>query len=124
MAHDKIEIFRKERERLNDLVLANSGTTVKRYFNLDWQAYSDGALPAKTKELLGLVASLVLRCDDCILYHVIRCREEGITDQELEECLAVGLVVGGSITIPHIRQVWNNWENLRQGKNKSESNHE
>ena len=106
--------FREEREQLNKLVLDNSGLTIKRFFNLDTQAYADGALPAKTKELLGLVASLVLRCDDCVLYHLLRCREEGVTDQEFDETMSVGLVVGGSITIPHIRQAFKAWEELKE----------
>jgi len=114
MASDKIKNFEKERERLNNLVLEKSGMTVKRFFNLDWQAYNEGALSVKVKELLGLVASLVLRCDDCILYHIINCKKEGVTDQEFEECMSIGLVVGGSITIPHIRRAWDNWENLKE----------
>jgi AhpD family alkylhydroperoxidase len=75
-----------------------------RFFALDTRAYEDGALPVNTKELLGLVASLVLRCDDCVTYHLVRCREEGVTRDELLEALNVGLVVGGSITIPHLRR--------------------
>jgi len=106
--------FQEEREKLNKLVLDNSGLTIKRFFNLDTQAYTDGALPAKTKELLGLVASLVLRCDDCILYHLLKCREEGVTDQEFEETMSVGLIVGGSITIPHIRRAFKAWEELKE----------
>lgn len=106
--------FRKEREKLNKLVLENSGLTIKRFFNLDTQAYADGALPVKTKELLGLVASLVLRCDDCVLYHLLKCHEEGVTDQEFDETMSVGLVVGGSITIPHIRRAFKAWEELKE----------
>lgn len=106
--------FRKEREKLNKLVLENSGLTIKRFFNLDTQAYADGALPVKTKELLGLVASLVLRCDDCVLYHLLKCHEEGVTDQEFDETMSVGLIVGGSITIPHIRRAFKAWEELKE----------
>jgi AhpD family alkylhydroperoxidase len=76
---------------------------IKRFFNLDTNAYKDGALSAKEKELLGLVASLVLRCNDCVDYHVLQCVEAGWTDAELAEALNVGLVVGGSIVIPHLR---------------------
>ncbi len=112
MSDTRIGRFRKERERLNELVMQRSGTLTKRFHNLDWQVYKDGALPARTKELLGLVASLVLRCDDCILYHLTRCREEEVSAEELEEAVAIGLVGGGSITIPHIRRLWDAWEEL------------
>jgi len=109
------EEFAAERERLNTLVLEGAGQTVKRFFSLDTQAYRTGALDARTKEMLGLVASLVLRCDDCIAYHLGRCREEGVTRAEIEEVLAVGLVVGGSITIPHLRRAVEFWSQLEPG---------
>jgi AhpD family alkylhydroperoxidase len=105
--------FQEERERLNEIVMRHAGLNMKRFHNLDAQAYHDGALPARTKELLGLVASFVLRCDDCIKYHLLRCRDEGVTSEELEEALTVGLVVGGSITIPHLRRAFEFWENLQ-----------
>ena len=110
----RVERFTTERQVLNDLVMDYAGQTTKRFFRLDGQAYEDGALPARTKELLGLVASLVLRCDDCVTYHVGRCLEEGISDAELEEALAVGLVVGGSITIPHLRRALQTWDEARK----------
>ena len=113
MADGIIEKFQTEREELNNLVMKYAGLGTKRYYSLDSQAYRDGALPAKTKELLGLVASFVLRCDDCIKYHIIRCFEEGVTDQELEEALFVGLIVGGTITIPHQRRAIEAWHELR-----------
>jgi AhpD family alkylhydroperoxidase len=81
---------------------------------LDTRAYEDGALSAKIKELLGLVASLVLRCDDCITYHIVRCAEEGVTDGEFFEAFNVGLVVGGSITIPHLRRAVERLEECRK----------
>jgi AhpD family alkylhydroperoxidase len=105
--------FSAEREELNRLVLKYAGREVKRFFNVDASVYRTGALPARTKELLGLTASLVLRCDDCVTYHLTRCREEGVTDGELEEALAVGLVVGGSVTIPHLRRAFRRWEELK-----------
>lgn len=114
MEKNRAKKFQEERERLNQLVFKYSGINVKRFFNLDWQIYNDGVLPAKTKELMGLVTSLVLRCDDCILYHIIRCKEEGVTDAELEETIAVGLAVGGSITIPHIRRIWDIWDEMKK----------
>jgi len=106
--------FDEQRERLNRVVMKYAGLGTKRFFGLDDQVYRPGALPAGTKELLGLVASLALRCDDCIAYHLIRCRREGITAGELEEALAVGLVVGGSIIIPHLRRAWDLWDELEK----------
>lgn len=108
----KIEQFQAERERLNQIVLRYAGLSIKRFLSLDGQVYREGALPAKVKELLGLVASLVLRCDDCITYHIMRCHQEGLTDEELAEALSVALVVGGSITIPHLRRAMQAWEEL------------
>jgi AhpD family alkylhydroperoxidase len=112
MQHRSVEEFQREREELNRLVLDNASLEIKRFFSLDSQTYRDGALPARTKEMLGLVASLVLRCDDCILYHLGRCRDEGVSDEELNEVLGVGLVVGGSITIPHLRRAMRAWQEL------------
>ncbi len=116
MAEKKIEKFKKERERLNQIVMKYSGTNIKRFYSIDSQTYKDGALSAKTKELLGLVASLVLRCDDCVKYHIIRCHEEGVKDDEFEETMAIGLVVGGSITIPHLRRAFEAWDELKGTK--------
>jgi AhpD family alkylhydroperoxidase len=112
MVQSKIEKFQKERDRLNKLVMKYGGTNTKRFYSIDSQVYKKGALPAKTKELLGLVASLVLRCDDCVTYHIIRCHQEGAKDDELEEALAIALVVGGSITIPHLRRAFQAWDEL------------
>jgi AhpD family alkylhydroperoxidase len=117
---DDIHQFRKERERLNRIVLKYAGINTKRFHNIDWQVYKDGALTSKTKELMGLISSLVLRCDDCVMYHLIRCREEGVTDSELEETIAIGLVVGGSIGIPHIRRIWDCWDKMKQNDNQTE----
>lgn len=108
-----MKVFQEEREALNQLVMRYAGRDIKRFYNLDSQVYQEGALPKKTKELLGLVASLVLRCDDCVKYHLGRCHEEGVTDGELEEALAIALVVGGSITIPHLRRAFQSWDELR-----------
>lgn len=112
MPYRSIKEFQREREELNQLVLENANLEIKRFFSLDSQAYRDGALPARTKEMLGLVASLVLRCDDCILYHLGRCSEEGVSDEELKDALGIGLVVGGSITIPHLRRAIRAWQEL------------
>jgi AhpD family alkylhydroperoxidase len=99
-----LEAFRQFRERMNAEILAENNLVVNRFFALDGRAYEAGALDVKTKELLGLVASLVLRCDDCVTYHLVRCREEGVTRAEAFEALSVGLIVGGSIVIPHMRR--------------------
>jgi AhpD family alkylhydroperoxidase len=101
---DRLEEFRTFRERMNARILEAGNLEIKRFFALDTRAYDPGALPTRTKELLGLVASLVLRCDDCVTYHLIRCKEEGVSDEELLEACNVGLVVGGSIVIPHLRR--------------------
>ena len=101
---ETLAAFRHFREKMNAAILAADNLTIKRFFALDARAYEDGALPARTKELLGLVASLVLRCDDCITYHLVRCREEGVTDAELFDAFSVALVIGGSIVVPHLRR--------------------
>ncbi len=112
---NRVETFKAERERLNEIVLSYAGIETKRFFSLDGQVYREGALPKKVKELLGLVASLVLRCDDCVLYHLIQCYGEGVTDAELEEALSIGLIVGGSITIPHLRRAYRAWDEMKTG---------
>lgn len=101
---DTLEEFRAFREQMNRKILEEENLEIRRFFALDDRVYREGALPGRTKELLGLVASLVLRCDDCVSYHMIRCREEGIGRDEIFETLSVGLVVGGSIVIPHLRR--------------------
>jgi AhpD family alkylhydroperoxidase len=103
-AATRLAEFRSFRERMNRRILEADNLEIRRFFALDDRAYQDGALDRRTKELLGLVASLVLRCDDCISYHMIRCREEGVSEEELFETLSIGLVVGGSIVIPHLRR--------------------
>lgn len=101
---DRIKQFTEFRQRMNERILAEDNQVVRRFFALDTQTYRDGALDVKTKELLGLVASLVLRCDDCISYHVAQCRDAGVNREEFFETFSVGLVVGGSIVIPHLRR--------------------
>ena len=100
----RIEQFNAFRQRLNERILAQDNQVVRRFFALDTQTYKPGALDLKTKEMLGLVASLVLRCDDCISYHVAQCVEAGVSEDELFEVFSVGLVAGGSIVIPHLRR--------------------
>ncbi len=108
------ESFKEKRERLNELVIEKGNLQMKRFFNLDTQVYEDGALSKRNKEMLGLVASLVLKCDECIEYHLNRCSEEGVTNEEMMEALSVGLVVGGSITIPHLRRAVEKWIELQE----------
>ncbi len=116
MKKKDITVFQEEREELNKLVMKHSKQGIKRFFSLDSQVYREGELPVKVKELLGLVASLVLRCDDCVKYHIIRCFEEKVSDQELEEALSIALIVGGSITIPHLRRAFKAWSELKDNK--------
>jgi AhpD family alkylhydroperoxidase len=101
---DRLDAFDAYRSRMNRRILEEKDHLgIKRFFNLDTAAYRDGALDARTKELLGLVASMVLRCNDCIDYHLIQCVEAGFSDAELDDAMNVALVVGGSIVIPHLR---------------------
>jgi len=100
----KVEEFEEFRSRMNARILAIENRPIKRFFGVDTLTYEAGALDEKTKEMLGLVASLVLRCDDCISYHIIQCKKLGVTDPELYDILSVGLTVGGSIVIPHMRR--------------------
>ena len=108
----KAEQFRKDREALNEKILSAGSKTIQRFFALDAAAYRAGALPVKTKELMGLAASMALRCDDCITYHILRCAEEGAAKAEVLEALEIGLVVGGSIVIPHLRRAYSLLEEI------------
>lgn len=110
----RLEQFRIDREKMNDKILGSGHLGIKRFFNLDTAAYRDGALPGKTKELLGLAASVVLRCNDCIDYHLIQCVAAGYKEEELHDALNVALVVGGSIVIPHLRHAFETIELLRK----------
>ena len=113
---DRIREFTEFRQRMNQRILAEPNQVVRRFFALDTQTYQAGALDVKTKELLGLVASLVLRCDDCISYHVAQCRQAGASRDELFETFSVGLVVGGSIVIPHLRRAVDFLDSLEAGE--------
>ena len=113
---DRIAEFTAFRKRMNERILAEPNQVVRRFFALDTQAYQAGALDVKTKELLGLVASLVLRCDDCISYHVAQCRDAGVGRDEMFEAFSVGLVVGGSIVIPHLRRAVDFLDRLEGGE--------
>ncbi|WP_430539623.1 carboxymuconolactone decarboxylase family protein [Lysobacter niastensis] len=113
---DRIKQFTDFRKRMNERILAEPNQVVRRFFALDTQTYQAGALDVKTKELLGLVASMVLRCDDCISYHVAQCKEAGVNRDEMFEAFSVGLVVGGSIVIPHLRRAVDFLDKLEQGE--------
>jgi AhpD family alkylhydroperoxidase len=107
-----INDFNNYRARMNEVILAKDNLVLKRFWSLDNQAYSDGALNVKTKEMLGLVASMVLRCDDCIKYHLGKCKEVGASTEEVYEVFAIANLVGGSIVIPHTRRAAEFWEEL------------
>jgi AhpD family alkylhydroperoxidase len=117
----RLEEFRRFREAMNERILEEGTLETRRFFRIDGQVYEEGALPVRTKELLGLVASMALRCDDCIAYHVIRCKEEGVADAELQEAFSVGLVVGGSIVIPHLRRAQAFLDEVNEGARASET---
>jgi len=106
---DQIEKFRTYRARMNEEILGSDSLFFKRFFNLDTRTYEDGALPSRTKEMLGLATSMVLRCDDCIKYHLEKCFDLGINREELFEIMAVANLVGGSIVIPHTRRALEYW---------------
>jgi AhpD family alkylhydroperoxidase len=114
MAENRLDEFEEYRSRMNERILSIDHLGIKRFFNLDTNAYQDGAVDAKTKELLGLVASTVLRCNDCIDYHILQCVQAGWTDEELYDALNVALVVGGSIVIPHLRHAIESLDLARQ----------
>jgi len=105
MAFD-VEEWRKYRAKMNQRILSEDDLSLKRFMAVDNDVYKAGALDVRTKELMGLVASLVLRCDDCVRYHVERCMEEGVSAAEMTEAITVAMVVGGSVTIPHVRRAF------------------
>ncbi|MBL7918074.1 MAG: carboxymuconolactone decarboxylase family protein [Bacteroidia bacterium] len=109
---NQVKEFNAYRSKMNDVILGKDNLVLKRLFNLDTQTYSDGALNVKTKEMLGLVASMVLRCDDCIKYHLEKCHQQGCTTEEIYEIFAVANIVGGTIVIPHTRRGAEFWEEL------------
>ena len=121
---DRLAEFTQFRQRMNERILAEPNQVVRRFFALDTQTYQAGALDVKTKELLGLVASMVLRCDDCISYHVAQCKEAGVNRDEMFEAFSIGLVVGGSIVIPHLRRAVDFLDKLEQGEAASPDAHD
>jgi AhpD family alkylhydroperoxidase len=111
---DIVKEFNDYRAKMNDKILADNNKVIKRIFNLDTNAFQAGALDVKTKELLGLVASAVLRCDDCIQYHLETAYNEGISKEEVGEALGIATLVGGTIVIPHLRRAYEYWEALEK----------
>ncbi|MDG1812115.1 MAG: carboxymuconolactone decarboxylase family protein [Polaribacter sp.] len=111
---NKVEEFNEYRQKMNDKLLSNDNKVIKRIFNLDTNAFSEGHLPLKTKELLGLVASAVLRCDDCIQYHLETAYRNGVSKEEMMETMSIATLVGGTIVIPHLRRAYEYWEILEQ----------
>jgi len=110
--------YNEYRHMMNERILSSDNLEIKRFWALDSRAYEPGALDEKTKELLGLATSMVLKCDDCVTYHIVRCIQLGVTDEELLEALNVALVVGGSITIPHIRRAVETIDKCRELQNE------
>ena len=111
---NQVKEFNEYRSKMNEKLLADNNKIVKRIFNLDTNAYAEGALDVKTKELLGLVASTVLRCDDCIKYHLETSHKEGVTKEEMMEAMGIATLVGGTIVIPHLRRAYEFWEALEE----------
>jgi AhpD family alkylhydroperoxidase len=111
-----VQEFNEYRAKMNERILSQDNLVIKRFWSLDNQTYQEGALPVKTKELLGLVASMVLRCDDCIKYHLGKCHELGATTEEMFEVFAIANLVGGSICVPHTRRAVEYWDALQENK--------
>ncbi len=110
--HQLVEDFNNYREQMNEKILAQNNKVINRLYNLDTNTYAEGVLDVKTKEMLGLVASMVLRCDDCIKYHLGKCKEQGVSTPEIYEVFAIANIVGGTIVIPHFRRAVEYWEAL------------
>ncbi len=104
--------FNGYRNKMNDRILAADNKVIKRIFNVDTNAYTEGALSVKNKEFMGLVASMVLRCDDCVKYHILKCKENNVTEEELFEVMGIATLVGGTIVIPHMRRAVEFWDDL------------
>ena len=109
---DQVDEFNAYRQKMNNKILGENNKVLKRIFNLDTNAFAEGALDIKTKELLGLVASLVLRCDDCVKYHLESSHKSGVSKDQVMETLSIGTLIGGTIVIPHLRRAYEYWETL------------
>ena len=117
MPSNLIEDFNAYRSKMNEKLLDDNNKIIKRIFNLDTNAYMEGVLPKKTKELLGLGNSMVLRCDDCVRYHLEECHKLGLSKEEVVEALSISLLIGGTIVVPHLRRAFEYWEALDETKN-------
>ncbi|MBP9925717.1 MAG: carboxymuconolactone decarboxylase family protein [Cyclobacteriaceae bacterium] len=107
-----VEQFNDYRAKMNEKILSADNLIIKRIFNLDTNAYQEGALDVKSKELIGLTCSLVLRCDDCVKYHLGKCKEVGFSTAEVHEAMGVATLVGGTIVVPHLRRAFEYWDEL------------
>lgn len=107
-----VQDFNAYRSKMNEKIMASDSLIIKRIFNLDTNAYTEGSLDVKTKELIGLTCSLVLRCDDCVKYHLGKCKEVGLDTNQVQEAMGVATLVGGTIVIPHLRRAFEYWEEL------------
>ena len=108
-----VEDFNSYRSRMNDKIMASDSLIIKRIFNLDTNAYAEGNLDVKSKELIGLTCSLVLRCDDCVRYHLGKCKDAGFKTEEIQEAMGIATLIGGTIVIPHLRRAFEYWEELQ-----------
>lgn len=115
---NQVDEFNSYRQKMNDKILGENNKVLKRIFNLDTNAFAEGALDKRTKELLGLVASLVLRCDDCVKYHLESSFNEGLKREEVMETLSIGTLIGGTIVIPHLRRAFEYWDTLEEANTK------
>jgi AhpD family alkylhydroperoxidase len=107
-----VEDFNSYRSKMNERIMASDSLIIKRIFNLDTNAYAPGALDVKSKELIGLTCSLVLRCDDCVRYHLGKCKEVGLTTDEVQEAMGISTLIGGTIVVPHLRRAFEYWDEL------------
>jgi AhpD family alkylhydroperoxidase len=109
----KVEEFNSYREKMNDRILGSENLVIKRFFNLDTNTYKEGSVPTRVKEMIGLAVSLGLRCDDCVKYHTQTCYEMGLSEEEFLEVVSIAMLIGGSITIPHLRRAVEFWDELK-----------
>ncbi|WP_121667425.1 carboxymuconolactone decarboxylase family protein [Mesonia aquimarina] len=122
---DKVDEFNAYRQKMNDKILGENNKVLKRIFNLDTNSFTEGALDKKTKELLGLIASVVLRCDDCVQYHLESSHKSGVSREQVVETLSIGTLIGGTIVIPHLRRAFEYWEVLEaKAEGKKEVNNQ
>ncbi len=116
---DKVQEFNEYRARMNDKIIGSNNKVIKRIFNLDTNAFTEGAINKVTKEMIGLSTSMVLRCDDCVKYHLTTCHELGVTDEQVFEVFSIANLIGGTIVIPHLRKAVEYWEELKSAAEKN-----